>query len=78
MMEVNPWCSHQGGLLATNGDVYFMAVIDILQTYDLKKRMESTIKTIKHGAEKISAVSSIRYGTRFVKFMESLVVTPDD
>jgi len=66
-----------GGLRAFNGDgtprseTYFMGIIDILQEFDTKKRMESTYKGIRYKRKEISAVGSKYYGERLINFIES-------
>lgn len=44
-------------------EVYFMAVIDILQHYDAKKKAAHAAKTVKHG---VSALFIIRYHVSIV------------
>lgn len=69
-----------GGLQAFNSDgtprleIYFMGIIDILQEFDVKKKMESTYKGILYKKKEISAVSAKFYGERFINFIESKMV----
>jgi hypothetical protein len=55
-----------------------IGLIDMLQSYDVSKRVENTFKTFRHavahanmGAD-ISSVNPILYATRFVKFSEQI------
>uniref|UniRef100_A0A672Q6L7 Phosphatidylinositol 5-phosphate 4-kinase type-2 alpha n=1 Tax=Sinocyclocheilus grahami TaxID=75366 RepID=A0A672Q6L7_SINGR len=51
-------------------EVYFMAVIDILQHYDAKKKAAHAAKTVKHGAgAEISTVNPEQYSKRFYDFI---------
>lgn len=66
-----------GGMLSThnNGEeIYFVAIIDILIQYGLKKRGENLIKTIYFGEESgISVVDPNMYAGRFLNFIKSIV-----
>ncbi|KAG2386126.1 hypothetical protein C9374_002572 [Naegleria lovaniensis] len=65
-----------GGMLSTNQgeEIYFVAIIDILIQYGLKKRGENLIKTIYFGEESgISVVDPNMYAGRFLNFMKSIV-----
>ena len=55
-----------------------MGIIDILQKYNLKKKLENAYKSRREkrkgkDPEAISAVGSAVYSKRFVKYVESLV-----
>lgn len=63
-----------GGIVAqklpnTESAIYYMAVIDILQLYNLKKKSEHAIKSITRKASEISSVNPKLYGERFLKFI---------
>ena len=50
--------------------IYFMALIDILTHYGMKKRTAQAAKTVKHGAgAEISTVKPDQYAKRFVDFV---------
>ena len=51
--------------------IYIIGVIDYLQEYNFRKKMEHCLKGIIYGKEKnmISAVEPQYYGTRFYDFM---------
>uniref|UniRef100_A0A671N859 Phosphatidylinositol 5-phosphate 4-kinase type-2 alpha n=1 Tax=Sinocyclocheilus anshuiensis TaxID=1608454 RepID=A0A671N859_9TELE len=55
-------------------EVYFMAVIDILQHYDAKKKAAHAAKTVKHGAgAEISTVNPEQYSKRFYDFITTIL-----
>jgi 1-phosphatidylinositol-4-phosphate 5-kinase len=77
---VSKWEVDLGGLRARRQDgeprkeVYFMGVIDILQEYDIKKKLEHELKAhkqIQKGGDPnaISAVKSSVYAKRFVDYL---------
>lgn len=74
------WQRDFGGLRARNDDeeeenvIYYMGIVDILQEFNMKKRLESAYKTrvqVLAGKDPtlISAVDSSVYAQRFVNFM---------
>eukprot|EP00457_Paulinella_chromatophora_P002891 gb/GEZN01002896.1/.p1 GENE.gb/GEZN01002896.1/~~gb/GEZN01002896.1/.p1 ORF type:complete len:703 (+),score=94.56 gb/GEZN01002896.1/:84-2192(+) len=75
--ENSKFLQHHGGMEGKGpngkptGDIYYVGIIDILTLYTTKKRMETRIKTLKYQKSEISAVSSRKYASRFVKFMEA-------
>ncbi|EGC31600.1 hypothetical protein DICPUDRAFT_82538, partial [Dictyostelium purpureum] len=54
------------------GIVYYLGLIDILTTYNLKKRGENALKGIFFDRTKISAVNPKDYQSRFIKYIESI------
>uniref|UniRef100_A0AAY5F5J7 Phosphatidylinositol 5-phosphate 4-kinase type-2 alpha n=1 Tax=Electrophorus electricus TaxID=8005 RepID=A0AAY5F5J7_ELEEL len=55
-------------------EVYFMAIIDILQHYDAKKKAAHAAKTVKHGAgAEISTVNPEQYSKRFYDFITTIL-----
>ncbi|XP_077592309.1 phosphatidylinositol 5-phosphate 4-kinase type-2 alpha isoform X1 [Stigmatopora nigra] len=55
-------------------EVYFMAIIDILQHYDAKKKAAHAAKTVKHGAgAEISTVNPEQYSKRFHDFITTIL-----
>eukprot|EP01102_Stenamoeba_stenopodia_P009426 TRINITY_DN2776_c0_g1_i1.p1 TRINITY_DN2776_c0_g1~~TRINITY_DN2776_c0_g1_i1.p1 ORF type:complete len:698 (+),score=192.80 TRINITY_DN2776_c0_g1_i1:263-2356(+) len=52
------------------GEVYFMGIIDILQPYNMKKRLEHTFKSISQPETEISSVEPHFYGQRFLTFIK--------
>ena len=55
-------------------EIYFMALIDILTHYGMKKRTAQAAKTMKHGAgAEISTVKPDQYARRFMEFVEKIL-----
>uniref|UniRef100_A0A0B7AWQ2 1-phosphatidylinositol-5-phosphate 4-kinase n=1 Tax=Arion vulgaris TaxID=1028688 RepID=A0A0B7AWQ2_9EUPU len=55
-------------------EIYFMALIDILTKYGVKKRTAQAAKTVKHGAgAEISTVHPEQYAKRFMDFVSKCV-----
>ncbi|CAI9728724.1 phosphatidylinositol 5-phosphate 4-kinase type-2 alpha-like [Octopus vulgaris] len=51
--------------------IYFLAMIDILTKYGMKKRTAQAAKTVKHGSgAEISTVRPDQYAKRFLEFIE--------
>jgi 1-phosphatidylinositol-5-phosphate 4-kinase len=51
-------------------EIYFMALIDILTHYGVKKRSAAAAKTVKYGANaEISTVKPEQYARRFIEFV---------
>lgn len=51
-------------------EIYFMALIDVLTKYGMKKRTAQAAKTVKHGAgAEISTVRPDQYARRFLDFI---------
>ncbi len=55
-------------------EIYFMALIDILTQYGLKKRSANVAKTVKYGDQEISTVKPEQYSKRFLEFINKIVV----
>lgn len=52
-------------------EIYFLAMVDILTKYGMKKRTAQAAKTVKHGAgAEISTVRPDQYAKRFVEFID--------
>ena len=52
-------------------EVYFLALVDILTTYGVKKQAAKYAKTVKYG-EKVEGISTIepdQYASRFLEFI---------
>jgi len=58
----------------TNKEIYFMALIDILTQYGLKKRSANVAKTVKYGDQEISTVKPEQYSKRFLEFINKIVI----
>lgn len=55
-------------------EIYFMALIDILTQYGLKKRSANVAKTVKYGDQEISTVKPEQYSKRFLEFINKIVI----
>ncbi|KAJ7544894.1 hypothetical protein O6H91_09G097900 [Diphasiastrum complanatum] len=52
--------------------ILYLGIIDILQTYDLRKRIEHAYKSLRYDPLSISAVQPKLYGERFQGFIHSI------
>nr|XP_053626799.1 phosphatidylinositol 5-phosphate 4-kinase type-2 alpha-like [Cherax quadricarinatus] len=61
---------------AARREIYFMALIDVLTHYGVKKQAAKAAKTVKYGsnADGISTVEPDQYGRRFLDFMNQAIV----
>lgn len=72
---LRPWTRRLDGGINSQQDgargeeIYFVGVIDILQQYNMNKRMETFLKSFVHDSNQISSVNSQFYAKRFVKFV---------
>merc|ERR1712150_235884 len=62
-VEVCPWTTFRGGMVLEDeegrcigNEVYFVGLIDILQKYNKRKKLENWIKSAKYDTKSISAV----------------------
>lgn len=53
--------------------VLYMGIIDILQEYNLRKKLEHAYKSIQFDPETISVVEPKLYAQRFFNFLETKV-----
>ncbi|XP_050437427.1 phosphatidylinositol 4-phosphate 5-kinase type-1 alpha-like isoform X2 [Adelges cooleyi] len=69
--------SPRGGIPARSGSgdslLLFVGIIDILQSYRLKKKLEHTFKAIIHDGDTVSVHRPDFYATRFLDFMTKSV-----
>ncbi|CAD5120327.1 DgyrCDS8902 [Dimorphilus gyrociliatus] len=55
-------------------EIYFLALIDILTHYGMKKRTAQAAKAVKHGANaEISTVKPEQYAKRFLEFIDKVL-----
>lgn len=55
-------------------EIYFLAMIDILTKYGVKKRTATAAKTVKHGAgAEFSTVRHDQYAKRFLEFINKCI-----
>ncbi|KAK7078189.1 hypothetical protein SK128_027222 [Halocaridina rubra] len=66
----------EGNENAPQREIYFMALIDVLTHYGVKKQAAKAAKTVKYGsnADGISTVEPDQYGRRFLEFMNQAIV----
>merc|ERR1712146_794958 len=50
-------------------EVYYFGIIDILQPYNLRKRVEHALKSVIEGEEAMSCVDPDTYASRFQAFL---------
>ena len=80
------WQQENGGTIARRDDdslgthTYFLSIIDILQEYNLKKKIEHNYKAkvLRKDPYALSAVNSQIYGNRFVDFIFKEVIHSHD
>eukprot|EP00004_Rigifila_ramosa_P027810 TRINITY_DN918_c0_g1_i3.p1 TRINITY_DN918_c0_g1~~TRINITY_DN918_c0_g1_i3.p1 ORF type:complete len:442 (+),score=90.42 TRINITY_DN918_c0_g1_i3:100-1425(+) len=69
----------EGGIQATDGSdkplgvIYYIGIIDFLQEYNVRKKLEHSWKSIQHDKHEISAVDAREYAHRFADFMFTIV-----
>lgn len=57
-------------------EIYYMGIIDVLTYYGSNKKAAHAAKTVKHGAgAEISTVKPHHYATRFMDFLEDVIVS---
>jgi Phosphatidylinositol-4-phosphate 5-Kinase/MIT (microtubule interacting and transport) domain len=57
-------------------ELYFVGIIDVLQEYNLRKRLETKVKSLVHPVHLISCVDAEQYRQRFVDYF-SRITEPD-
>ncbi|KAL6964373.1 Phosphatidylinositol 4-phosphate 5-kinase 7 [Sarracenia purpurea var. burkii] len=57
--------------------VLYLGIIDILQNYNVKKKIEHTYKSLKYDPVLISAVEPKAYSKRFIGFLEKVFPKPE-
>lgn len=56
------------------GEVYYLGIIDILQEYNARKKLENLVFGAAYDYQRISCVNPNDYAARFVNFMSSIIV----
>ena len=57
-----------------NREIYFLALVDILTQYGVKKQAAKYAKTVKYGASNVENISTIepeQYAARFLEFISN-------
>jgi len=77
----NPFTDTHGGMCYKNPDtgelgneIYFTGVIDLLQQFNRRKKVESFLKTRMNNPQEISAVDPELYSRRFNRFIEEKIL----
>ncbi|CAH8524445.1 unnamed protein product [Schistosoma margrebowiei] len=73
--ELHPTLEHYGiksSIDSPHPLIYFVAIIDILTRYGMRKRTAQTYKTVKHGADG-GSVKPEFYGRRLFEFVEQCI-----
>jgi 1-phosphatidylinositol-5-phosphate 4-kinase len=60
---------------AERREIYFLAIIDVLTHYGVKKQAAKAAKTVKYGSnvEGISTCDPEQYGRRFIEFLSKAI-----
>ena len=83
-MPVSAFRTEYGGLQPSNADcetlpiVFHMGIIDILQPYNFRKKVEHALKSITSQGSTISCVDPTTYACRFLEFMEKNITAVED
>mmetsp|Transcript_27395 Transcript_27395/g.45048 ORF Transcript_27395/g.45048 Transcript_27395/m.45048 type:complete len:122 (+) Transcript_27395:1-366(+) len=78
--DICPWTTYHGGMVyeddngEVDNEVYFVGLIDILQKYNKRKKLENWIKKMKYDRNTISAAPPDLYAQRMCDFFEDRVV----
>eukprot|EP01084_Bolivina_argentea_P063338 115679_1 len=75
--------NYAGGLRAEiieGAGLYYMGIIDTLQIYNYKKKMETFMKTyiMRDDGNGISCVEPVKYQKRFMNYMNNIIVTDQE
>lgn len=61
---------------AQKREIYFLALVDILTQYGVKKQAAKVAKTVKYGASNIDGISTVepdQYAARFLEFISNAI-----
>lgn len=69
----------QGGMMSNDtpglrSEIYYIGIIDILQEYNARKRLETAVFGTINDFHRISCVNPHEYAARFISFMSSIIV----
>ena len=53
--------------------ITYVGVIDILQVFNLRKKLEGSVKGLRFNKSKISSIEAGKYADRFVKFIAARI-----
>ena len=68
-------CSAQvvDGQVVAGGEIYFLGIVDFLQTYTARKFLETNFKSLRYKRNELSAVPPSTYAARFHGFMSKII-----
>jgi hypothetical protein len=61
------------GSVPMTATVSHVAIIDILQVFNLRKKLEGSVKGLRFNKSKISSIEAGKYGERFLKFISERI-----
>jgi hypothetical protein len=67
-----------GKVQKCDGKIYYMGIIDILQQFNTRKRLEARLRKMKGGAIAASCVHPQVYADRFVRFFDEYTLGTND
>ncbi|PRP79416.1 hypothetical protein PROFUN_08177 [Planoprotostelium fungivorum] len=63
-----------GGIYSKDRDeIYFFSIIDVFQAWNVRKKVENSLKSLIHESHGISAVRPDVYRERFLKFLNEII-----
>ncbi len=65
-----------GSTQVCDGKMYYMGIIDILQQFNMRKRMEANLRKMQGGKQGASCVHPDDYADRFVQFFGEYTTLP--
>lgn len=80
--ELSVFRMDDGGFRSSNGKdepmnlVYYMGIIDVLQPYNLRKKVEHALKSLREAPDALSCVDPAQYSRRFVDFVIGNTASP--
>lgn len=70
--RLNPGWLHSGIVSTDRSCIYFIGVVDILTQYDMQKRGERVLKSIRYSPNEISALPPVPYRQRFLRYVATI------
>ena len=64
------------GASSQKREIYFLALVDILTQYGVKKQAAKVAKTVKYGSKDVEGISTVepeQYAARFLDFMSNAI-----
>lgn len=62
-----------GGQVVAGDQIYFLGIVDFLQTYTARKFLETNFKALRYKRNELSAVPPSTYARRFHDFMSKII-----